>query len=160
MQVADRAERLALDDGGRVDVLCENSMDTILEVLHERKPKLAIIDSIQTISLADVVGSNGSVSQVFHSSCDCLRLLCPATYGFGVRCMQTAKQPLGGPQEVCMHSGERVRQGLSHGVQADAWNSSVFGGAHHEGWGLSGAENSRAYCGHYPVPRRRRELAL
>lgn len=47
-----------------MDVLCENSMDSILQILHERKPKLAIIDSVQTVSLTDVVGSNGSVSQV------------------------------------------------------------------------------------------------
>ena len=47
-----------------MDVLCENSMDSILHALHARKPKLAIIDSVQTVSLADVVGSNGSVSQV------------------------------------------------------------------------------------------------
>lgn len=64
MQVADRADRLAIEDGGRVDVLCENSMDAILEILHDRKPKLAIIDSVQTVSLADVAGSNGSLSQV------------------------------------------------------------------------------------------------
>lgn len=63
-QVADRAERLQVDDRGLVDVLCENSMDAILEVLHDRKPKLVILDSVQTVSLADVSGSNGSVSQV------------------------------------------------------------------------------------------------
>jgi predicted ATP-dependent serine protease len=64
LQVADRAERLGLDDAGRVDILCENSMDAILAVLHERRPKLVILDSVQTVSLADVTGSNGSISQV------------------------------------------------------------------------------------------------
>lgn len=67
-QVADRAERLQVDDCGRVDVLCENDMDAILEVLHERRPKVAILDSVQTVSLADVSGSNGSVSQVRPAS--------------------------------------------------------------------------------------------
>jgi DNA repair protein RadA/Sms len=75
LQVADRAERLALDDAGKVDVLCENSMDSILQILHERKPKLAIIDSVQTVSLADVVGSNGSVSQVPRPTSPSPRLL-------------------------------------------------------------------------------------
>lgn len=75
-QVADRAERLGVEDGGRVDVLCENDMDTILEVLHERRPKLVILDSVQTVSLADVSGSNGSVSQVRVSNTPASRFRC------------------------------------------------------------------------------------
>lgn len=63
-QVADRAERLQVEDGGNVDVLCENDMEVILERIHECKPKAVILDSIQTVSLSDVSGANGSVSQV------------------------------------------------------------------------------------------------
>lgn len=77
LQVADRAERLALDDGGRVDVLCENSMDVILQILHDRRPKLAIIDSVQTVSLADVAGSNGSITQVLCTLAAASTLLMP-----------------------------------------------------------------------------------
>lgn len=50
-------------------------MDAILELLHARKPKLAIIDSVQTVSLAEVAGSNGSVSQVCCIDMT-LRLMC------------------------------------------------------------------------------------
>lgn len=97
-QVADRAERLQVDDCGRVDVLCENNMDVILEVLHERRPKVAILDSVQTVSLADVSGSNGSVSQVRPPSDRCFgpfaSAICCKLSAFSCSCQSNPLQIL------------------------------------------------------------------
>ena len=70
-----RAVWLQIEDGGNIDVLCENSMDAILAQLYERRPKAVIVDSVQTVSLSSVAGGNGSVSQVRASSVALLLLL-------------------------------------------------------------------------------------
>lgn len=49
--------------GESVDVLCESSMDALLEQLHTLRPKAAIVDSVQTMSLVAVAGAPGSVAQ-------------------------------------------------------------------------------------------------
>jgi hypothetical protein len=59
---------LQIDDGGNIDILCENDMDSILELLHELRPKAVVLDSVQTVSFADVTGGSGSVSQVRECS--------------------------------------------------------------------------------------------
>lgn len=66
-QVADRAARLALDDAGKVNVLCASDMAVILEHLHAQRPKAAILDSVQTLCLSEVTGAVGSISQVRHA---------------------------------------------------------------------------------------------
>jgi DNA repair protein RadA/Sms len=62
-QIKLRAERLGMgaDD---LYVFSENSLDTILAQIRELRPKLVIIDSIQTVYLEELTSAAGSVSQV------------------------------------------------------------------------------------------------
>ncbi len=62
-QIKLRAERLGMtaDD---LYVFSENSLDTILEQIREFRPKLVVIDSIQTVYLEELSSAAGSVSQV------------------------------------------------------------------------------------------------
>jgi DNA repair protein RadA/Sms len=62
-QIKLRAERLGMiaED---LYVFSENSLDTILEQIRELKPRLVIIDSIQTVYLEELSSAAGSVSQV------------------------------------------------------------------------------------------------
>ncbi|MBQ6830599.1 MAG: DNA repair protein RadA [Clostridia bacterium] len=62
-QIKLRAERLGVDSGNLL-LLCETDVDTILETVRAEKPDILVVDSIQTVSLADVASSPGSVTQV------------------------------------------------------------------------------------------------
>ena len=66
-QIKMRANRIG-PCSGTLSFLCETSLDTIAEVLRERKPEAAIIDSIQTMYREDVESAPGSVSQVREST--------------------------------------------------------------------------------------------
>jgi DNA repair protein RadA/Sms len=62
-QVRLRAERLgaaALE----VPVLAETDLDTVLETLSEQAPRACVIDSVQTLRVADMSSAPGSVAQV------------------------------------------------------------------------------------------------
>jgi predicted ATP-dependent serine protease len=61
---ADDVPGMQVDESANIDLLCDNDMDLILERIYEQSPKAVILDSIQTVSLNGVSGSNGSVSQV------------------------------------------------------------------------------------------------
>ncbi len=72
-QVRMRAERLgALDPG--ILLLAENDLDAISETIRAEAPRLAIIDSIQTVTDAGLEGSAGSVTQVRESAARLMRL--------------------------------------------------------------------------------------
>lgn len=58
-----RADRLGVTSRS-VYVLAETDLDQILACMEELKPELVIIDSIQTISDAEVASAPGSISQV------------------------------------------------------------------------------------------------
>ena len=58
-----RATRLGVDKAA-VYVLAETDLDNILACIDELKPDLVIIDSIQTVSDAEVLSAPGSISQV------------------------------------------------------------------------------------------------
>jgi DNA repair protein RadA/Sms len=58
-----RAERLGLA-GDKLLVLAESSLDPILASLDEIRPRVAVIDSIQTLHAAELGSAPGSVSQV------------------------------------------------------------------------------------------------
>lgn len=58
-----RADRLGVQSEN-LFLLCETDVGSILESLYAEKPDILIIDSIQTMSLADVSSSPGSVTQV------------------------------------------------------------------------------------------------
>ena len=62
-QIKLRAERLGVG-GDSLLLLCETDMDAVLEAIRQNKPDMVIVDSIQTVSLADVASSPGSVTQV------------------------------------------------------------------------------------------------
>ncbi|RXZ45277.1 DNA repair protein RadA [Crenobacter cavernae] len=62
-QIALRASRLAVDPG-RVHLLAEIRLETILATLQAEAPEVAVIDSIQTLYTEAVTSAPGSVSQV------------------------------------------------------------------------------------------------
>ena len=62
-QIKLRADRLGVT-GEELLVLCENDMDTVLSAIQDQKPDVVIVDSIQTMNLADVASASGSVTQV------------------------------------------------------------------------------------------------
>ena len=62
-QIKLRADRIgAFDD--RVYLFCETDLDLIRETISREKPKVAVVDSIQTIYSQEVGTAAGSVSQV------------------------------------------------------------------------------------------------
>lgn len=58
-----RAVRLGVD-GGEIYVLAETDIDSIVAAIDDIKPDAVIIDSIQTVSDADVSSAPGSITQV------------------------------------------------------------------------------------------------
>ncbi len=72
-QVALRAKRLALDVRS-VDLLAEIQLEKIQSVLTERKPAIAVIDSIQTIYSEVLQSAPGSVAQVRECAAQLTRL--------------------------------------------------------------------------------------
>ena len=62
-QVAMRAHRLALDTGA-VHLLAEIQLERITEALDRRKPRVAVVDSIQTLWSEQLQSAPGSVAQV------------------------------------------------------------------------------------------------
>lgn len=72
-QVALRAKRLELPTEG-VDLLAEIQLEHITNTLLERKPKVAVIDSIQTLYSSQLTAAPGSVSQVRECAAQLTRL--------------------------------------------------------------------------------------
>jgi DNA repair protein RadA/Sms len=66
-QVSLRARRLGVDSD-HVRLVADDDVDGILAVAADMKPSLMIIDSIQTVRVADSGGATGAVSQVRESS--------------------------------------------------------------------------------------------
>ncbi|MBI1397391.1 MAG: DNA repair protein RadA [Betaproteobacteria bacterium] len=62
-QVALRARRLGVD-GSRVSLLAEIQLERILATLAERRPEVAVVDSIQTVYSEVLQSAPGSVAQV------------------------------------------------------------------------------------------------
>ena len=71
-QVALRAERLGVADDG-VRLLAHDDMDAILAAAEVDPPDLLVIDSIQTVRVADAGSTAGAVSQVRESSARAIR---------------------------------------------------------------------------------------
>jgi len=72
-QVRMRAQRLeALEPN--ILLLAENDLDTICEAIEAERPRLAIVDSIQTVTDVGLEGSAGSVTQVRESAARLMRL--------------------------------------------------------------------------------------
>ena len=62
-QIKLRAERLKVGGEG-LYLLSETSLDNLVDAVHELKPDILIVDSIQTLYHGDLSASPGSVSQV------------------------------------------------------------------------------------------------
>ena len=62
-QIKIRAERIG-EFKDTLSLLCETNLDTIREIINRVKPKVVIIDSIQTMYSENVTSAPGSVSQV------------------------------------------------------------------------------------------------
>lgn len=62
-QIKLRAERLGVDSQN-LFLLCETDVDTIIHTVNTTRPDILIVDSIQTMTLADVASAAGSVTQV------------------------------------------------------------------------------------------------
>lgn len=63
-QVAGRVERLGAKDTRKLSLLTEVDVDTVVATLNGNKPDLVIVDSIQTLTTADLAGVAGSVGQI------------------------------------------------------------------------------------------------
>ncbi|MBO4415184.1 MAG: DNA repair protein RadA [Lachnospiraceae bacterium] len=72
-QIKMRADRLGKFEK-ELMLLAETSLDNIEEILTERKPDVAVIDSIQTMYREDISASPGSVSQVRETTGALLRI--------------------------------------------------------------------------------------
>ena len=72
-QIKMRADRLGKFNN-ELMLLAETSLDNIEEILAERKPDVAVIDSIQTMYREDIAASPGSVSQVRETTGALLRI--------------------------------------------------------------------------------------
>lgn len=72
-QLKMRADRINPDIHDRLQVLCENSLETVFAQLNEETPDLLIIDSIQTIATESVESSAGSIAQVRECASALLR---------------------------------------------------------------------------------------
>lgn len=66
-QIKLRAERMG-NFGSSLKLLCETNLDLIRGVIEKTKPKVVIIDSIQTMYRDEVASAPGSVSQVREST--------------------------------------------------------------------------------------------
>ena len=67
VQIKMRAERIG-EFSDSLELLSETNLDTIQNVIANRKPQLVIIDSIQTMQNENVASAPGSVSQVREST--------------------------------------------------------------------------------------------
>ena len=72
-QIKMRGKRIG-DISDRLRFLCETDLDAITATLQEEKPRLAIIDSIQTMYSAQVQASPGSITQIREATGVLLRL--------------------------------------------------------------------------------------
>ncbi len=72
-QVQMRARRLGALDAG-ILMLAENDLDSICQAIVQEAPRLAIVDSIQTVIDGAITASAGSVTQVRESAARLMRL--------------------------------------------------------------------------------------
>ena len=72
-QIKMRGRRIG-EISDRLRFMCETDLDAITDVLGEEKPRLAIIDSIQTMYSAQVQGSPGSITQIREATGILLRV--------------------------------------------------------------------------------------
>ncbi len=67
-QVRLRAKRLSHRQSSGLEFVASTSADDIAATIRDKKHKLVVIDSIQTLSLAEITSAPGTVSQITNSS--------------------------------------------------------------------------------------------
>lgn len=72
-QIKIRADRIG-SFTDRLELLCETNLELIRGVLEQKRPKIAVIDSIQTMFLDTISSAPGSVSQVREATSVFMRL--------------------------------------------------------------------------------------
>ncbi len=73
-QIKLRANRLTLNKNNHLNLLSISNTDAIVNVIDETKPKLVIIDSIQTMESENLTGLSGSVGQVRYAAMEFIRV--------------------------------------------------------------------------------------
>lgn len=73
VQIKLRADRIG-EFSDTMTLLCETNLDTISDVIRQKKPKVVIIDSIQTMYNEAVSSAPGSVSQVRETTAVLLQI--------------------------------------------------------------------------------------
>jgi DNA repair protein RadA/Sms len=73
-QIKLRANRLTKVKNDNLLLLSQNNSDTAIDVISQVKPKLAVIDSIQTMESENLTGLSGSVGQVRYASMEFIKL--------------------------------------------------------------------------------------
>lgn len=72
-QVAMRAERLGIAGEG-IELIADDDVDAIVSHAEEAKPQVLVVDSIQTVGVAEIPSAPGGVSQVRESAARLIRL--------------------------------------------------------------------------------------
>ncbi len=62
-QIKLRAKRLEVNNE-KLSLLCTTSLSNVINAIEKNKPKIAIVDSVQTISSSDLSSAPGTVSQI------------------------------------------------------------------------------------------------
>lgn len=96
-QIKLRAQRLG-DFSDDLSLLCETDLDTIEWVIQNEKPKVVVIDSIQTMFCERMSGAPGSVSQVREATGVFLRLAKKLTISIFIVGHVTKEGTVAGPR--------------------------------------------------------------
>ncbi len=70
-QVGLRAQRLGVESG--VLLLAEDDVDSVIATARETKPKVVVMDSVQTVGVAEIASAPGSITQVREASSRLIR---------------------------------------------------------------------------------------
>ncbi|CAG9462870.1 unnamed protein product [Pedinophyceae sp. YPF-701] len=63
-QIVQRATRMGVEHGSNILLMCASEITTVLDRMQELQPRCVVLDSIQTVYLADASGAQGSTTQV------------------------------------------------------------------------------------------------
>ncbi|MCR5510912.1 MAG: DNA repair protein RadA [Lachnospiraceae bacterium] len=151
-QIRLRAERIG-EFTDSLKLLCETDLGVIEECITASKPACVIIDSIQTMSSADISSSPGSVSQVRESTNILLRIA--KTLGITIFIVGhvTKEGTVAGPRvlehmvdTVLYFEGDRhASYRILRGVKNRFGSTNEIGVFEMSGSGLSEVENASAY---------------
>jgi DNA repair protein RadA/Sms len=73
-QIRLRAQRLPGDAALRIPVIAETDLDAVLATLEAQRPEVCVIDSVQTLHVAELSGAPGSVGQVREVAAEIMRV--------------------------------------------------------------------------------------